>query len=594
MDNEQLYTALRNAHAAGDVEGARKLAAYIQTQPTEQVVEKPKGGDPSLSDDPLRTVALVGKAAAQGILSLPMLLADAPKIGERLGRAGFDWLTGNNTPAPPQSKLQSEQLGEWFDKAGAYSPETKGERLLTDVVQGASGAAMGGPAKAPITTLLSGGAAGLGSGAVREGGGGPVAQIAAALAAGSAVPAVTGAAGMVGRGVRNVVDPMLPGGAERAAGRLANDVAGTKREDVVKALLQSQSNVPGLRQNAGQASVPAGSAEFAALQKVADEFKPSPAAALESSQEAARRAAIQSIGQDKSALEAAIAQRAADAKVNYGAAYQQQIAADPALAQIASNPYFKDALPEAFKMAKAKGINPKTDMTEFLQGVKLVLDDKLRKAGEGALGDSQKKLVAEVKSDLVNWLGTKNQAYDKARTEFAAASKPINQMEVGQFLEGKLVSPLENADRAGVFAGAMRDAPRTIKSATGQNMYDDLGQVLTPKQNQTANAVLGDLKNDAVYKDLASKGMTATRKAVGEFSDPIHSPNILSRAAMVANAIIRRIEGKGSKVTMNSLAELSQDPQKLAQVMKATTPAERQTLIEAMTKVAAGAAGAQQ
>ena len=545
-------------------------------------VTQPKGGDLSKPTDTLRNAALAGRAAFEGAASIPASFLDAIQGGP-LKRALF----GENAGPSP-----NDQIKQTLDKAGAYNPETPNERLLTDTVQGAVGAlGTGGALKAAPMALAAGGASGLAGGTAREEGANPLVQLLASLAGGTAVQGLGAGANAIGRGARNVVEPMYA--PEKTAVRLANDVAGTKRDEVIAALQQSQSGVPNLKLNAGQASVPSGSAEFAALQKLVNEVKPTPAAALESSQEAARRAAIQSIGKDKPTLEAAIGKRAGDAKANYGAAYQQQINADPDLAVLASNPYFKDALPDALKMAKAKGLDPKTNLTEFLQGVKLSLDDRLRKAGEGALGDSQKKLVSEVKGELVNWLGKKNALYDKARTEFSAASKPINQMQVGQYLEDKLVGPLENGDRAGMFAGAMRDAPRTIKGSTGQSIYDDLGKVLTPQQKQVAEAVLGNLKNDAAYNDLATKGMSATRKLVGDFGDPIPQPNLINRVATVANAIIRRVEGKGSKATMNALADLSNDPTRMADLMKKATPRERQSLIEALAQSGAATVGQQ-
>jgi len=588
VDNEQLYTALRNAHAAGDVEGARKLAAYIQTQPTAQAVEKPKGGD---SESSGRNAAIAGRAAWNGAASIADLAADPFGAVRRM-------FTGEQSPLQqaPDTLLKGVNavLGGGFN-GETIKPETSGEKMLDATVSGATGALAGpgGGLKSAATALMAGAGAGAGGELAKEGGGGTLSQIFASLLGGLAPQGVAAGLGAVARGARNVVEPMTAAGAERSAGRLASEVAGPNREAIINELIKAQSGVPNLRLNAGQAATPVGSAEFSALQKTANDIKPTPAAALESSQEAARRSAIQSIGQDKPALEAAIAKRGADAKANYGAAYQAQISADPELAQIASNPYYRDAVPEALKMAKAKGLDPKTGLTEYLQGVKLVLDDKLRKAGEGALGDSQKKLVSEVKGQLVDWLGKKNQLYDKARTEFSAASKPINQMQVGQYLEDKLVAPLENADRAGSFATAMRDAPRTIKNSTGQSMYDDLGKVLTPQQEQVANAVLGNLKNEAVFNDLASKGASATRKMVGDFSQPVQGVGMVDRVVTVANAILRRVEGKGSKATMNSLADLMQDPQKLATVMGKATPSERQTLVDALAKASAGTVGAQ-
>lgn len=49
-DREALYTALRNADVAGDVAGARKLAAYIQSMPSETKEAAPKAETSLLSD----------------------------------------------------------------------------------------------------------------------------------------------------------------------------------------------------------------------------------------------------------------------------------------------------------------------------------------------------------------------------------------------------------------------------------------------------------------------------------------------------------------------------------------------------------------
>lgn len=610
VDNEQLYTALRNADAAGDVEGARKLAAYIQSQP----VTQPKGGDLSKPTDTLRNAALAGRAAFEGAASIPASFLDAIQGGP-LKRALF----GENAGPSP-----NDQIKQSLDKAGAYNPETPNERLLTDTVQGAVGAlGTGGVLKAAPMALAAGGASGLAGGTAREEGANPLVQLLASLAGGTAVQGLGAGANALGRGARNVIEPIFA--PEKTAARLASNVAGTKRDEVIAALQQAQSGVPNLKLNAGQASVPAGSAEFAALQKLVNEAKPTPAAALESSQEAARRSAIQSIGKDKPTLEAAIGKRAGDAKANYGAAGNELIKSDADLTGLMNRPSMDKALSRAAELAKEKGetlivgkdlpertvssailgANGKPAMETTLPAefakypvktihyVKLSLDDMLKNPERFGIGATEASAIGQTRKQLIEWLGNKSPKYDAARTEFSKASKPINQMQVGQYLEDKLVGPLENGDRAGMFAGAMRDAPRTIKGSTGQSIYDDLGQVLTPQQKQVAEAVLGNLKNDAAYNDLATKGMSATRKLVGDFGDPIPQPQLLNRIATVANAIIRRVEGKGSKATMNALADLSNDPARMADLMKKATPTERKSLIEALAQSGAATIGQQ-
>lgn len=407
-------------------------------------------------------------------------------------------------------------------------------------------------------------------------------------ALGGLVPGAWEASKMVGRGVRNVVDPLLPGGSDRAAGRLASAVAGTKKDDVIAALVNADKNL-----TAGQAAVPSGSAEFAALQKLATETKPSPYLAKEAAQEAARQAELGTIGQTKDALKQAVSERGANAAKNYGEAYKAAIKADPELAQIASNPYFQKALPTALDLAKASKIDPKTDMTEFLHMVKIGIDKQLGATGETALARAEKDAALGAKQQLVDWMGKKNPAYESARSAFSAESKPINQMEVGQYLQDKLGSPLGNTERAASFAQAVRDAPGTIKRSTGQKMYDELGQVLEPKQVESVNKVLDSLKNDAEFKDMAAKGMSATRRATGEFSEPVRGVNIIDRAATIANAILKRLEGKGTKGTMNSLADAMQDPSKIGKLMQDAKPFERQAIIDELMKLQAAGIGQQ-
>lgn len=86
---------------------------------------------------------------------------------------------------------------------------------------------------------------------------------------------------------------MLPGGKRRAAGRLINDLAGEKTGDVVNALRNAPNGV-----TAGQAIVPTGSAEMAALQKFANSQRPSEYVAIDDAQELARRNLLASVTPD--------------------------------------------------------------------------------------------------------------------------------------------------------------------------------------------------------------------------------------------------------------------------------------------------------
>ena len=136
---EQLYQALRNADAAGDVEGARSLASYIRSLPADDT----KAGaftqipvDPSSSTrrvaSPSRTPArednLLGKVVGT-VFETPLALgtaALAPVLATGTGAVmlGFNRLTGN------KDELMDRQGNNFADLMGrfTYQPTTQTSR----------------------------------------------------------------------------------------------------------------------------------------------------------------------------------------------------------------------------------------------------------------------------------------------------------------------------------------------------------------------------------------------------------------------------------------------------------------------------------
>jgi hypothetical protein len=370
------------------------------------------------------------------------------------------------------------------------------------------------------------------------------------------------------------------------AGEVARRAAGDKVDDVISALKTQTSAVPGERLTAGQASVPANSAEFAALQRLVASRDPSGyygPAGVAGQQQTARRAAIQTIGKDKAALDAAYAARTAGGKADYGDAFAQAVRADPELAKLSQNPYFKKALPGAMDLAKAGGVDPKKNLTEFLHYVKLGLDDQVSGTARDAIGRSEQRAAANAKDQLVAWLASKNPAYDTARANFAARSKPINEMEVGQYLEQKLVPALDSGERASVFAQAVRDAPLTLKRSTGQPRYESLDQVLAPAQNQTVRNVMDSLQRDSIFNELAKQGTTNMRERIS----PVQAPptGFFKPIISAARSWINRASEGSLERAMDQLAPIMKDPQKMALLMEQASPKEKQAIREIIDRM---------
>lgn len=397
---------------------------------------------------------------------------------------------------------------------------------------------------------------------------------------GLAIPAGIEGVRALARGGRNLIDPLLPGGNDRLVGRKLREAAGEKYDDVVKWLRENSEIVPGSRPTAAEAAAPAGSAEFSAMQKIAEARRPTRFTDIASSQEAARLAAIRNFGRDQPALEAAEAARSAAAKTDYGAAYEKLIRADPELAGIASDPYFKRALPAAIDLAKSKGVDVKQNLTQFLHYVKLGLDDQLSGQSREAIAASEKQAVQGVKTRLLDWMARHNKPYDIARLNFAKASKPIDEMRIGQELERALTSPMGTAERPVVFATAMREGPRTIKKATGEPRYESLEEALQPQNVEAAKSVLSDLARQSRHEQLAKAGSAAAVEIAGQARLP--AAGMFNPKYSVARAILNRLLGKIEGRAWDRLVEAMEDPA-IAERLMTMTAGQRVAFISGVT-----------
>jgi len=331
--------------------------------------------------------------------------------------------------------------------------------------------------------------------------------------------------------------------------------------------------VPGSMPTAAQAAAPVGATRFSAMGESAKKTLPTPYFEREAQQKSAQLGQIQSVGQDEAALARAEALRSGTAATNYPAAFAVQTQADLALAQLTNNPYFKDAIPDATKLAEAKGITFRSNPIEFLHGVKLSLDKMMSKTGDTALASTEKKQVVNLQKQLVGWMENKAPEYKVARETFQKQSEPINQMQVGQFLEGKLKPALGQdtaALRAAGYAEALENAPATIKRATGQSRFESLRQILTPQQIAALEAVRDDLARAKLAEQQArfARGAGPDVNLLGtEAIGQIRAPNLISRVATVANDIMRRLQGKLDQKLAIELATEMLDPAAAAKAL---------------------------
>jgi len=252
-----------------------------------------------------------------------------------------------------------------------------------------------------------------------------------------------------------------------------------------------------------------------------------------------------------------------------------------------NRPSIQDALGDARKSAAEAGLPfPKSPDEPFsiqnLQDIKESLDrgisaaSKAESAGRRPEVGSSK--LASTRDNFVAWLESKSPEWGAARTQYREDSAPINQMKVGQFLEGKLTNALdeEAPQRAAAYANALRDAPGSVaQRVTGTPRFQKLTEVLNPEQLRAVESVRDDLASMAEQQRLARAGSRSGKNVMQAFTNSIdatgHSgqlPNLLSRPAMAFNFIMRRLKGQMDEKLAREIAQEMLDPKATGQAIE--------------------------
>lgn len=396
-------------------------------------------------------------------------------------------------------------------------------------------------------------------------------------------------AGKAAGAVYNALDPKSTAYLTAAEGR---------GPAIVNALRGQTEIVPGSLPTAAQAAAPVGATRFSAMGESAARTTPTPFFEREQAQKAAQLAAVQSVGKTPTELKAAEAARSATAKELYGISDDAMVAADKTFTSLLNRPSMDKVIARASELAAEKGVPfqigqnrpPQTIASAILDAegkpmgvttipgevakypgsslhmMKMAFDDLVKNPERFGIGANEVSAIKGTRGNFLNWVEDKAPSYKVARETFAAQSKPINQMEVGQFLEGKLTPALgeESARlRATGYATALDQAPGTIKRATGQSRFESLSQIMTPEQI----AVLESVRDDLARAKLAESQASAARGAgpnvnlMGtETLGNVRAPNFINNVTTVANDILRRLQGKLDQKLAIELAAEMLDP----------------------------------
>jgi hypothetical protein len=368
---------------------------------------------------------------------------------------------------------------------------------------------------------------------------------------------------------RDIIDPKTAFYTDLAEGRGSALLAAARAPEA--------EIIPGVRPTFAQATADVGLPRVAAVGEQAAKKLPTEALALKDVQEAGRVSQLRAIERTPEARARAERVREARSEPLYQAAETagNVVNVQPVLTTIddliAKNPGNQPLLVEMRRLRKGltqpgkdpQGnpiLVPRTNAKEVastIDGLKSAIAKEDNKFIKGELTQIKDDLTAAIPS------------MKEAQAAFKKGSKPINQMDVGKYLREKLEAPVpEGGQRASVFAGAVREAPRTIKQALkGGPTYEKLTDILSPAQKANVDRVLMDLSRDQRVKELAQMG----REAAPDLAMPAGKAerlNLLNRLATIANVIIDRLEGKINEKLAVEIASEFLDADKAAAALE--------------------------
>ena len=310
-------------------------------------------------------------------------------------------------------------------------------------------------------------------------------------------------------------------------------------------------------------------------------------AAIEASQEAARRSTIQGVTPD---LQAAINARRAASKPLYEAADRAVVPIDAELTSVISR-MPEGTLAQAANIAKMEGrpfIMGKTtpakmvetgvldaagkpvmrevpgqtaEITgESLHYIKRALGDIAYgpTATTGAGRDTQLAARALL-DDYVKVFEAKVPDYGRARATFSTLSAPVNQAQVLKEMVSVLEKP-GGGERIGPFLNVLgRGEQAMLKRAGGRGgaRFESLTEVLTPEQLTKVREVAKQLETEAAIGQQISAGQQRATELLKEELPNYRLPNIFNVLATTANKVLDTLGTRVGEKTIKTMAEAS-------------------------------------
>jgi hypothetical protein len=398
------------------------------------------------------------------------------------------------------------------------------------------------------------------------------------------------------QGAKGLLEPFTSAGRDRIAGRVLTEFAADPKAAAAAARSAPARTATGAAPLVDEATKDVGLAQLRRAMVSADPQVASDVAAREMSNNASRLSVLQDLAGDAGKREFFDASRQQAAQELYSKAYATKI--DPSklspavkgeMTKLMRRPSIQEAMKAAKELAAEQGVKIDKNATGSIQGLhymKMALDDMIAGAPQRGLGNEKTRALVGSRDKLVNLIETLAPDYAEARATYAAMSKPLNQMDVGQRLLEKATSAttdLQGNPRvmANSLARQLRDEEALVKQA-GLRGRQSLEDVLEPDQLASLRAVLDEMNTRAAVQEAGKvsgsptaqylAGQNVLRRIIGPTGMPQSwSEGILQSS--VGDALSSTL-GAGYRLTgaaprlQTRIAESLLDPQTAAGLME--------------------------
>lgn len=271
----------------------------------------------------------------------------------------------------------------------------------------------------------------------------------------------------------------------------------------------------------------------------------------------------------------------------YQAATGKEVALTPELEALLKRPSVQRAMGRAANIAAESGRNfglgDGKITGQTLQDLKMGMDALLKDPTSGIAG-AEANAVKSTRDALVKAMEQSIPEFNAARTNYAALSKPLNGMDVGEFIANKATSNTTNLAgnprmQANALLGLLKDEPGLIQKATGRKGLNSLTQVFEPDQLNLLRTVANETDRAAAVAAAGNGAGSATAQRLGgqnvlhQLLGPTGLPSSWAESA-VANTLVGKplnllYGGVAEPKIQQALADAVLDPATAAALAKA-------------------------